>query len=160
MLGRPSPSSKVRTEESSPVAASPPRCSPCCDSRPARASSRRTIAMAAPTDCSKLRATGEDTLHFRRPDRRCAFAATLGDDPALLWIETPSNPLLRITDIRSAPPRRKSGRACAADNTLLSPCRQRPLDLGCDLVIHSTTKVLNGHADLFGGALLARSGAG
>src|SRR5439155_13446812 len=46
-----------------------------------------------------------------------------------------------------------------ADNTLLSPLRQRPLDLGCDLVLHSTTKVLNGHADLFGGALLAGDGA-
>ena len=46
-----------------------------------------------------------------------------------------------------------------ADNTLLSPLRQRPLDLGCDLVLHSTTKVLNGHADLFGGALLANDAA-
>ena len=86
-----------------------------------------------------------------------AFAAALGDDPALLWIETPSNPLLRITDIRKRAAKAKErGALVLADNTLLSPCRQRPLDLGCDLVLHSTTKVLNGHADLFGGALLAK----
>src|SRR5437764_1630782 len=85
-----------------------------------------------------------------------AFDAALGDDPALLWIETPSNPLLRITDIaRRAAAAKERGALVLADNTLLSPLRQRPLDLGCDLVLHSTTKVLNGHADLVGGALLA-----
>ena len=85
-----------------------------------------------------------------------AFAAGVGDDVALLWIETPSNPLLRITDIRKrAAAARERGALTLADNTLLSPCRQRPLDLGCDLVLHSTTKILNGHSDLFGGALLA-----
>jgi cystathionine gamma-synthase len=89
-----------------------------------------------------------------------AFAAGLGDDPTLLWIETPSNPLLRITDIRKrAAAAKDRGALVLADNTLLSPCRQRPLDLGCDLVLHSTTKVLNGHADLFGGALLAKDPA-
>lgn len=85
-----------------------------------------------------------------------AFEDSLSDDLALLWIETPSNPLLRITDITSRAAAAKArGALTVADNTLLSPCRQRPLDLGCDLVIHSTTKVLNGHADLFGGAVLA-----
>ncbi len=85
-----------------------------------------------------------------------AFAAGLGDNLALLWIETPSNPLLRITDIRKRTAAAKErGALTLADNTLLSPCRQRPLDLGCDLVLHSTTKILNGHSDLFGGALLA-----
>src|SRR5437763_3605086 len=85
-----------------------------------------------------------------------AFDAALGDDPALLWIETPSNPLLRITDIaRRAAAAKERGALVLADNTLLSPLRQRPFDLGCDLVLHSTTKVLNGHADLFGGALVA-----
>src|SRR5205823_13301514 len=86
-----------------------------------------------------------------------AFAAALGDELALLWIETPSNPLLRITDIaKRAAAAKDCGALVLADNTLLSPCRQRPLELGCDLVLHSTTKVLNGHADLFGGALLAK----
>jgi cystathionine gamma-synthase len=97
---------------------------------------------------------------------RCTFvdqtddqtlAAGLADDVALLWIETPSNPLLRVTDIRKrAAAAKEHGALTLADNTLLSPCRQRPLDLGCDLVLHSTTKILNGHSDLFGGALLAK----
>jgi cystathionine gamma-synthase len=85
-----------------------------------------------------------------------AFEAALTDDLALLWIETPSNPLMRITDIRKrAAAAKQRGALVLADNTLLSPCRQRPLELGCDLVLHSTTKILNGHSDLFGGALLA-----
>jgi cystathionine gamma-synthase len=89
-----------------------------------------------------------------------AFDESLRDDIALLWIETPSNPLLRITDIRKrASSAKERGAFTLADNTLLSPCRQRPLDLGCDLVLHSTTKVLNGHSDLFGGALLAKDPA-
>ncbi|MCH8616061.1 PLP-dependent transferase [Sphingomonas sp. SM33] len=85
-----------------------------------------------------------------------AFDAALQDQLALLWIETPSNPLMRITDIRRRASAGKGrGALTIADNTLASPLRQRPLDLGCDLVLHSTTKILNGHADLFGGALLA-----
>jgi len=85
-----------------------------------------------------------------------AFDAALSEDVALLWLETPSNPLLRITDIRKrAAAAKQRGALVIADNTLLSPCRQRPLELGCDLVLHSTTKILNGHSDLFGGALLA-----
>ena len=84
-----------------------------------------------------------------------AFAAALAETPALLWIETPSNPLLRIVDIADRAARAKAaGAIVIADNTLPTPCRQRPLALGCDLVLHSTTKALNGHGDLFGGALL------
>jgi cystathionine gamma-synthase len=89
-----------------------------------------------------------------------AFEQALGSDVALLWIETPSNPLLRVTDIaRRAAAAKERGALTVADNTLLSPLRQRPLELGCDLVFHSTTKVLNGHADLFGGAVLAKDPA-
>lgn len=89
-----------------------------------------------------------------------AFDRAVEQDLALLWIETPSNPLLRVTDIaRRAAAAKARGALTVADNTLLSPCRQRPLDLGCDVVIHSTTKVLNGHADLFGGAALAKDPA-
>ncbi|HTU12498.1 MAG TPA: PLP-dependent transferase [Allosphingosinicella sp.] len=85
-----------------------------------------------------------------------AFAAALAERPALVWIETPSNPLLRIVDIaRRAAEAKAAGALVIADNTLPTPVRQRPLALGCDLVLHSTTKALNGHADLFGGALLA-----
>ena len=85
-----------------------------------------------------------------------AFSAAMRLPPQLVWIETPSNPLLRITDIRRRAGQAKAaGALVIADNTLPTPCRQRPLELGCDLVMHSTTKALNGHADLFGGALLA-----
>jgi cystathionine gamma-synthase len=78
----------------------------------------------------------------------------------LLWIETPSNPLLRIIDIRKCAALAKAqGALVIADNTLPTPVRQKPLDLGCDLVMHSTTKALNGHADLFGGALLVKDAA-
>jgi cystathionine gamma-synthase len=85
-----------------------------------------------------------------------AVDAALGEGADMLWIETPSNPLLRVTDIaRRAAAGKAAGALVVADNTLLTPLRQRPLEFGCDLVMHSTTKALNGHADLFGGALLA-----
>ena len=87
-----------------------------------------------------------------------AFEAALERRPSLVWIETPSNPLLRLTDIASrAAAARDAGALSLADNTLATPCRQRPLSLGCDLVLHSTTKALNGHGDLYGGALLANA---
>lgn len=89
-----------------------------------------------------------------------AFQQAIEDQPALVWIETPSNPLLRVVDIeKSAANAKAAGALIVADNTLLTPCRQRPLALGCDLVMHSTTKALNGHGDLFGGALLAADAA-
>lgn len=74
----------------------------------------------------------------------------------LIWIETPSNPLLRIFDIEAlvALARERSIRT-VADNTFASPLFQRPLELGCDLVMHSTTKYLNGHSDVVGGAVVA-----
>ena len=85
-----------------------------------------------------------------------AFAAAMRPSPQMVWIETPSNPLLRLTDIRKrAEEAKAAGALVIADNTLATPCRQSPLHLGCDMVMHSTTKALNGHADLFGGALLA-----
>lgn len=86
-----------------------------------------------------------------------ALDRALIQKPDLFWIETPSNPLLRISDIRRLSDRaHEAGARVLADNTVLTPCRQRPLELGCDLVMHSTTKAINGHHDLFGGALLAR----
>jgi len=89
-----------------------------------------------------------------------ALEALLAGGLDLLWIETPSNPLLRITDIRRCAALAKAqGALVIADNTLPTPVRQKPLDLGCDLVMHSTTKALNGHADLFGGALLVKDAA-
>jgi cystathionine gamma-synthase len=87
--------------------------------------------------------------------QREAIQASLTDRPGVRRIER--DRMIQIADrqIVSAVPAKERGALVLADNTLLSPCRQRPLDLGCDLVLHSTTKVLNGHADLFGGALLA-----
>jgi cystathionine gamma-synthase len=102
----------------------------------------------------KIQATFVDMLDD------AAFERSLGDGAAMVWLETPSNPLLRITDVaRRASAGKAAGALVIADNTLPTPCRQKPLDLGCDLVLHSTTKALNGHADLFGGALLARDPA-
>lgn len=75
----------------------------------------------------------------------------------LVWIETPSNPLLKITDIAAvAGIARAAGALCACDNTW-APIVQRPLDLGCDLVMHSTTKYLGGHTDVTGGAIVAKN---
>jgi cystathionine gamma-synthase len=77
--------------------------------------------------------------------------------PRMLWIETPSNPLLRITDLGViAAAGRSVGSIVVADNTFLSPALQRPLEHGADVVLHSTTKYLNGHSDVVGGAVVAR----
>ena len=85
-----------------------------------------------------------------------ALDAALAAQPALVWIETPSNPLLRIVDIAAIASRaRSAGALVAADNTFLSPVWQRPIALGADVVVHSTTKYLNGHSDVVGGAVIA-----
>jgi len=89
-----------------------------------------------------------------------ALAAALERAPALVWIETPSNPLLRITDVRHvAQAARAAGARVVVDNTFLSPALQQPLALGADLVVHSTTKYINGHSDVVGGAVVARDAA-
>jgi len=78
--------------------------------------------------------------------------------PKLLLLESPSNPLLRLTDIRAACELAKTyGVLCAVDNTFMSPILQQPLSLGADIVIHSTTKYLNGHGDVVGGALVSKN---
>lgn len=80
--------------------------------------------------------------------------------PRLLWVETPSNPLLRITDIaRAAKAGHDAGAIVTVDNTFLSPALQRPIELGADIVVHSTTKYINGHSDVVGGAVIARDPA-
>jgi cystathionine gamma-synthase len=85
------------------------------------------------------------------------LAANLAEKPALVWVETPSNPLLRITDIRhAAQAAHAAGALCVVDNTFLSPALQQPLTLGADVVVHSTTKYINGHSDVVGGAVVAR----
>ncbi len=85
-----------------------------------------------------------------------ALASALAQDPALVWIETPSNPLMRIADIADIAKRAKAaGARVAVDNTFLSPALQKPLLLGADFAVHSTTKYLNGHSDVVGGAVIA-----
>jgi cystathionine gamma-synthase len=87
-----------------------------------------------------------------------AAAATITPDTALVLVETPSNPLLRITDIAAvAELAHVAGALVIADNTFASPVGQRPLALGADLVVHSATKYLAGHADVVHGAVVAGS---
>ena len=87
-----------------------------------------------------------------------AVRGALRPETRLLWIETPSNPLLRIFDIPALVEiAAANGLRTVVDNTFASPYFQRPLELGCDLVVHSTTKYLNGHSDVIGGAVVART---
>lgn len=87
-----------------------------------------------------------------------ALARAIAQQPKLVWVETPSNPLLRIVDIASvARAAHAAGALLLVDNTFLSPGWQRPLALGADLVLHSTTKYLNGHSDVVGGVVVART---
>ncbi len=85
-----------------------------------------------------------------------AVAAAITPRTRLVWIETPSNPSLAVTDIaRVVAIAHAAGARCVCDNTWATPLLQRPLALGCDLVMHSTTKYLGGHSDLTGGALVS-----
>jgi cystathionine gamma-synthase len=89
-----------------------------------------------------------------------ALAAALAAKPAVVWIETPSNPLLRITDLRFVVDAvHKAGALAVVDNTFLSPALQNPIAFGADVVVHSTTKYINGHSDVVGGAVVARDAA-
>jgi cystathionine gamma-synthase len=103
-----------------------------------------------------LRERGSLDVRFVDFQQPAALEAALAQRPALVWIETPSNPLLRIVDIaRVAAAARAAGALVAADNTFLSPVWQQPIALGADVVVHSTTKYLNGHSDVVGGAVIA-----
>jgi cystathionine gamma-synthase len=84
-----------------------------------------------------------------------ALAAALACKPKIVWIETPSNPLLRIVDIAAVSRLAHAvGALVIVDNTFLSPALQQPIALGADVVVHSTTKYLNGHSDVVGGAVV------
>lgn len=124
--------------------------------------------IVAPHDCyggtyrlfDAWRRRGERQVEFVDFGDEAAVRAALTAPTALLWIETPSNPLLRITDIAAfAALGRAAGALIVVDNTFLSPAWQQPLALGADLVVHSTTKYLNGHSDVVGGAVVARDKA-
>lgn len=124
--------------------------------------------IVAPHDCyggtyrlfDAWRKRGERQVEFVNFADEVAVRTALAKPTSLLWIETPSNPLLRITDIEKfAALARASGALTIVDNTFLSPAWQQPLALGADLVLHSTTKYLNGHSDVVGGAVVARDKA-
>jgi len=120
--------------------------------------------LIAPHDCyggtyrlfEKLSAKGLFKVRFVDQNDREALSNAIALQPRLILVETPSNPLLRIVDIERISKRAKScGALLAVDNTFLSPVLQQPISLGADIVIHSTTKYLNGHSDVVGGAVIA-----
>jgi cystathionine gamma-synthase len=118
----------------------------------------------APHDCyggtfrllTAWRKRNELAVEFVDFGNTAAVDAALATPAALVWIETPSNPLLRITDIADIARRAHAqGALVVADNTFLSPGWQQPIALGADIVVHSTTKYINGHSDVVGGAVIA-----
>jgi cystathionine gamma-synthase len=120
----------------------------------------------APHDCyggthrllTALQAKGNLVVEFVDQSDPAALRAALSTAPKLVWIETPSNPLLRVVDIRAiSAAAHAAGALVAVDNTFLSPVWQQPLSMGADLVMHSTTKYLNGHSDVVGGAVVTAS---
>ncbi len=124
--------------------------------------------IVVPQDCyggsyrlfAALHRTGRAIVDFVDPTDLSALQTALATPARLLWLETPSNPLLRITDLQAASALgHAAGAVVCADNTFLSPAWQQPLLLGCDVVIHSTTKYLNGHSDVVGGAVVAKDRA-
>ncbi len=120
--------------------------------------------LIAPHDCyggsyrlfDSLSKKGQFDVRFVDQNDDEALADAIALNPRLILIETPSNPLLSIVDIEKISRFAKSCDALlAVDNTFLSPALQQPISLGADIVIHSTTKYLNGHSDVVGGAVIA-----
>jgi cystathionine gamma-synthase len=125
---------------------------------------RSGARVVAPHDCyggtyrllAALHAKGNLAVEFIDQSKPAELNRALKAGADLVWIETPSNPLLRVVDIRAiATAAHAAGALVAVDNTFLSPIWQQPLSLGADLVMHSTTKYLNGHSDVVGGAVIA-----
>ena len=97
-----------------------------------------------------------EVVFIDQNDAAAVDTALAAGRPKLVLIETPSNPLMRVVDIAVIARKAKAaGAAVAVDNTFLSPALQQPIALGADFVIHSTTKYLNGHSDIVGGAVIA-----
>lgn len=124
----------------------------------------RGSRLIAPHDCyggsfrlfSAWQRRGDLQVEFLDFGAPGALEAALSTPAALVWIETPGNPLLRVTDIAATVAlARAAGALVAVDNTFLSPVLQQPLSFGADIVVHSTTKYLNGHSDVVGGAVIA-----
>jgi cystathionine gamma-lyase len=107
----------------------------------------------------RRRSSGLQTSYVDMSDI-VALEATIRADTRLIWVETPTNPLLKLVDLRRvAQIARTRGIWAAADNTFASPWIQRPLEFGFDLVVHSTTKYLNGHSDMVGGVAVVGENA-
>jgi cystathionine gamma-lyase len=95
------------------------------------------------------------TFTFVDPSDPAAVAAAIRPNTKLVWLETPTNPLLRIIDIAACVKVAKQAKVLVGvDNTFATPALQKPLALGADIVVHSTTKYLNGHADVIGGCII------
>jgi len=85
------------------------------------------------------------------------FSSALAAAPKAVWVESPTNPLMNLVDIRAVSElAHRHGALVICDNTFLSPYFQRPLELGADIVVHSTTKYINGHSDVVGGAVVVK----
>lgn len=109
--------------------------------------------------CARAR-RGHFEVVFVDQNDRAALDAAFGRGPKLILIETPSNPLMRVVEIADLCARAHAvGCKAAVDNTFLSPALQNPIALGADLVIHSTTKYINGHSDVVGGCVVAKDPA-
>lgn len=124
--------------------------------------------LIAPHDCyggtwrlfEYLATKGHYRVQFVDQGNGAALEQALAQKPALVWLETPSNPLLRVVDIAAiAKASHEVGAKVVVDNTFLSPLLQQPLALGADIVVHSTTKYINGHSDVVGGAVIANDSA-
>lgn len=109
--------------------------------------------------CARAR-RGQFEVAFVDQNDRAALDAAFARGPQLILIETPSNPLMRVVDVADLCARAHAvGCKAAVDNTFLSPALQQPIALGADLVIHSTTKYINGHSDVVGGCVVAKDPA-
>ncbi len=119
----------------------------------------------APHDCyggtfrllTTLHDKGQLTVEFVDQNDQNELQSAINKKPDLLWIETPSNPLLRVVDVKALCELAGPDVLKVVDNTFLSPALQQPITLGADLVVHSTTKYINGHSDVVGGAVLAKT---
>jgi cystathionine gamma-lyase len=98
-------------------------------------------------------------VSYADPNIPGSIQKALEKNSRMIWVETPSNPLLKITDLSQVAKIGKDrGILTVVDNTFASPFVQRPLELGCDLVVHSVTKYINGHSDMVGGIVVVRQG--
>jgi cystathionine gamma-synthase len=101
---------------------------------------------------------GDFKVQFVDQSDQQALDAVIAKKPKLILLETPSNPLVRVVDIAAVCEKAKQvGALVAVDNTFLTPVYQKPLELGADFVIHSTTKYINGHSDVIGGVVITKS---